>query len=217
MVLIKIKIFSPSFFSYYVSFFFAFFLNQVILSSLHGFENGRMPMETKEALRKRRSCRHFLNKQIAKTDLQQIIWAGNTAPVGMGKYQNIHLTVVQNTEMLARLSSECAETWNGQRFDPRYGAPTLILVSAVLEKEPTAYANVACVVENMHLMATDLGLGSIYLWGFIKYLKQNEKLKCDLSIPSEFEPLSALAVGYAAKPMKEHDSKKLKIGINFID
>lgn len=173
-------------------------------------------MELLQALKTRKSCRKYLDKQIVDKDLEKIILAGNTAPVGMGRYSKIQITVIQNPEMLKRVSTECAETWNGKTFDSIYAAPTLIIVSEAPEKEDAHIANVACIIENMHLMATDLGLGSIYLWGFIQYLKKNDNLKQDLGINRDFIPLSALAVGYSVKPLNERDYSTLKIKTNYI-
>ncbi len=173
-------------------------------------------MELLQVLKTRKSCRQYLEGQISDADLDKIILAGNTAPVGMGRYQNIQMTVVQNADMLNRISSECSESWNGKTFDPRYGAPTLIIVSEIPEKADIQVADVACVVENMHLMATDLGLGSIYLWGFIQYLKDNEKLKADLGIAVGYVPVSALAVGYSATPLQVRDYSVAKIKTNYV-
>lgn len=173
-------------------------------------------MEFVKTLKTRRSCRKYLDKQISDTDLEKIILAGNTAPVGMGRYGKIQITVIQNATMLKRISTECAEIWNGKTFDPIWGAPTLIIVSEAPEKEEAHIANVACIVENMHLMATDLGLGSVYLWGFVQHLKNNKQLLLDLGIDSAFAPLSALALGYPAKPLTERDYTRLKIKTNYI-
>ncbi len=173
-------------------------------------------MELLQTLKTRKSCRKYLEKQITNEDLEKIILAGNTAPVGMSRYSKIQMTVIQNPEMLKRISTECAESWNGKTFDPIYAAPTLIIVSEAPEKEDAHIANVACIIENMHLMATDLELGSIYLWGFIQHLKKNDTLKQDLGINPEFVPISALAIGYPAKQLSERDYSILKIKTNYI-
>ena len=169
-----------------------------------------------KTLKTRKSCRKYTEKQIEKEALDQILLAGNTAPIGMGKYEKIRITVVQNPKMLDRIAEECAENWAGKTWSPFYKAPTLIIVSEIPEKSLAHYANVACVVENMHLMATDLGLGSIYLWGYIRLLNKNDKLKADLYIPEDFVLLSALAVGYSEKPLKEREYTTLKIKTNYI-
>ena len=83
---------------------------------------------------------------------------------------------------------------------PTYGAPTVILVLVSRDsKQDAAYCNAACIVENMHLAATDLGLGSVYLLGCIRALQQDEALQRELKIPEAFFPASALAVGYCAE------------------
>ena len=59
------------------------------------------------------------------------------------------------------------------------------------------------IANQMHLAATDLGLGSVYMWGalesvlMIPALDHTERLK----LPDDFAPLIALAVGYPEKPL----------------
>ena len=48
----------------------------------------------------------------------------------------------------------------------------------------------------MSLMATDLGLGNIYLYGVTANLQGDADMKAKLEIPENFTPLAALALGY---------------------
>ncbi|NTU88418.1 MAG: nitroreductase [Actinobacteria bacterium] len=156
-------------------------------------------METLQAISKRHSTRDFKNDQIAGEDLDLILKAANCAPVGMGAYDSMHLTVIQNPELLA----EIAGTSQGGPHSkgPFYGAPTVVLVSGKLNArfENIQFANAACIVENILIAAADLDIQSVYLWGFIPNLLTRPELLEKLALPDGFTPLSAAALGYAAE------------------
>ncbi|MBQ6390134.1 MAG: nitroreductase family protein [Eggerthellaceae bacterium] len=65
----------------------------------------------------------------------------------------------------------------------------------------------ACAIENMTLCATSLGLGSVYLWGFLKKLRKHPEVVAELGLPEGYTVLSALAVGPAPKPVAPHKPK----------
>lgn len=160
-------------------------------------------METMEMMCRRRSCRTYLPGQISEEALNTLLRAANAAPVGMGKYDAVHLTVVQNSKLLVKLNIRAADFMGDPTLRPTYGAPTVIFVSAA-EGDPddVRYCNAACIVENMHLAATDLGLGSVYLMGCIRALQKAPDLQRELGIPAGFTPMSALAVGMASQEVQ---------------
>ena len=157
-------------------------------------------MEVMDAMSRRRSCRAYLPQQILNEKRDEILKAANAAPVGMGEYQNVRLSVIQSAALLEKLDRCGAAFLGDPSLRPTYGAPTVILVSVSRDsKQDAAYCNAACIVENMHLAATDLGLGSVYLLGCIRALQQDAALQRELKIPEAFFPASALAVGYCAE------------------
>jgi nitroreductase len=102
---------------------------------------------------------------------------------------------------------------------PIYGAPTLIVVSSKKDAgaEKVGIADAACIVENMHLAATDLGLGSVYLWAFLRAFVEDSNLLTELNLPAGFQPVSGLAVGYPTEPLIVARELKKTIAINTID
>ena len=142
----------------------------------------------------RQSTRAFSAERLPKESLQKILAAGCAAPVGRGAYGNLRLTVLQKPALLEKIS---AATGGDKAGAPLYGAPTLILVSSPASNN-LEYANAACVVENMHLAATALGLGSVYLWGFLRVFS-DAALLAELGLPEGFRPVSALGAGYAVE------------------
>jgi nitroreductase len=84
-------------------------------------------------------------------------------------------------------------------YQPLYGAPVLILLSAPA-KAPFSAANTALAAENMLLEATGLGLGSCYIVSPTMALngENNHALAKEAGIPDGNEVLCALVIGYPA-------------------
>ena len=163
------------------------------------------------AIATRKTTRDFKRDQITETELDTILGAGSSAPAALGDYGNIHFTVVENSGLLLRLSGE-------SKKKPLYGAPTLVLISA----KPTPYPNIeffntACVIENMLIAATALGLGSAIISGASEEANGNPGLLAELGLPESYFPVGAVALGYPAKPLGEKTDFKRTVKINRID
>ena len=176
-------------------------------------------METLKTIVKRKSTRAFsTEKQIARADLDIILAAGCAAPVGMADYASIHLTVVQSPEFLAKINSTARAAFNLDR-DVLYGAPTFVLVSvSEQQKAPNIhFANVGCIVENMLLAATDLGIDSVYLWGASNVIAGNAELCKQIGIPDGFKPASGAALGYAVENNPGEKELGVTLSINYCE
>jgi nitroreductase len=198
-------------------------------------------MDYIELLKHRVSIRKFLEDQITEQELSVILSAANGAPVGSNLYRDIHLTVVQNRDVLNKLSQAAVErSKNKKRMqeivgdtvleagaekavaipDPFYGAPTVIFVS---HKNQTIqpgieYSNVACVVLSMHLAATELGLGSVFMWHALESMRELPELDNSylLNLPEGFSPLLGIAIGRPANPPKTRELRIDKIKTDYI-
>ncbi|WIV13786.1 nitroreductase family protein [Proteiniborus sp. MB09-C3] len=176
-------------------------------------------MEFTKTIKMRRSTRSYKPEQITSEELDKVLYAAYAAPVGNGLYEDVHLTVVQNSDLLNRIVKSTAEVSKNPDANPFYGAPTIVIVSTKLKdasKIGTTYANAACIVENMHLAATDIGLGSVYLLGFIRAGAINDSLKQELGIPEGYNPTSAITLGYPTEKLVERDIPANKISTNYI-
>ena len=71
-------------------------------------------------------------------------------------------------------------------------------------------ADVGCILENMQLAATDIGLGSVYLWALLNRIPQSPQFVASLELPEGFKPVSALALGYPAKPLEKRSFADIK-------
>lgn len=85
--------------------------------------------ETLKVLKERRSIRRYKSEQISDEQLNQILEAGEYAPSGMGS-QSAIMVVVQEKEMIKKLSKLNAKFTGAPDSDPFYGAPTVIIVLA---------------------------------------------------------------------------------------
>lgn len=164
-------------------------------------------METLEAIKNRVSTRKFLPKQIEEKDLQIILEAGKQAPVAYNKYSDLVITVVQDKNVLNEIDRLCDEYYGADTMI-FFNAPTLIFVSSKKAKYDQEYENVACVMENMALAATDINVGNVYLKGMTLHIEE-KTLANLLKLEDGVKPIAALGVGYPdgeIKP-KVHDIK----------
>lgn len=178
-------------------------------------------METLKAIAMRKSARAYKPEQITGEELEAVLSAGCASPVGMGRYEALHLTVIKNRDLLDKIAA--ASKVNSPRKDmgdPFYGAPTAVFVSSTKDENapgaPVELANAACIIENMHIAATDLGLGSVYLMGVVGMTDGNTELHREMGIPEGYTPVSAMALGYPVEPLTEVRGRN-PISMNVID
>ena len=108
------------------------------------------------------------------------------------------------TEMMLKMT--------GVRKDMDYGEQTMIIISSMPPLRPgMEFTNAGCIIENMVLAATDLGIDSVVLAGAPSALAQNEQLQRELGIPESFKPILGASFGYAVEPTP---AKKHTISIN---
>jgi nitroreductase len=165
--------------------------------------------ETLKIIKTRRSSRQFEAKQIKDEELQEIIEAGIYAPSATNK-QPWHFTVIQNKEIIDRLSSDFKElakkfendyikrVGENEKFHVFYNAPTVVLISGDKDSH-SAPVDCAAATQNMLIAAESLGIGSCWI-GFIAYLLNSEfgsEYLKELGIPEGYKQIHAVALGYA--------------------
>ncbi len=176
-------------------------------------------METLEAINKRKSIRAYKDEQITKEELDAIVGVANKAP-NAGPFQ---VTVIQDKEFLDEINKKTkefmlsCEGFMRERasipgYEPLYGAPTLIVISA--PEGPFTQINVAASATTMILAATDLGLATCYVVSSMATLTQ---LKDKLNLPEGFEPVSGILVGYEAPSDIPSPEREIPDNINYID
>jgi nitroreductase len=154
--------------------------------------------ETLVTIEKRKSTRGFKADQIPASALDAILKAGNEAPVGTGNFASLHFTVVQNADLLKKISEAATRGTPRAGTDIFYGAPTVIIVSSAAQPVPGLdLADAGAIVQNFLLAATDLGIDSVYIFGVISIPAAESELLKEIGIPEGFKPVSSAALGYA--------------------
>ena len=176
-------------------------------------------MEWKELMLTRKSCREYTDVQLTAEQLQAVLQAGCAAPIARGKFEQVQLTVVQDKKLLELIDTAAKAAYGDETFSCTRGAPTVIVVS-VQEVDgqiaPNMIASAGCVVQNMHLAATDLGLGSVYL-GSIQAVTGSLEVLYKMKLQDGFWPVAALAVGNAVTPAEKREVPMTKIFTNIVE
>lgn len=166
-------------------------------------------MEAMQAILSRKSTRSYKDTPISEEALNTILEAGISAPVGSGAYDSLHLTVVQDRKLFSEINAAVNDMifkMLGKHMDKSFGAPAMIFVSAKPAMLPgLEYANAACVLENMAIAATSMGIDNI-IWGGAAAVAQSAELSEKLGIPAGFKPLLCISLGYGTndESPKEH-------------
>lgn len=173
-------------------------------------------MEFTEVISRRHSSRRYKDIPLEDEKLQEILAAGNAAPVGRSLYKSMHITVVRNKQILDKIREA---SMAAVKFDLLHGANTFIVLSS--DGDPLLpnieYSNAACIIENMLLAATNLGVGSCYLFGVANVINGSEELRSLLDIKDGFRAVSGVILGYAdEKKEKIKDLSTYKMEISYI-
>ena len=155
-------------------------------------------MDTMETICSRKTIRSYTGEAITADELNVILKAANAAPVGMGQYESLHLTIITDTDLLNKIDTAGAVMFGQPDVHPLYGVPTLVLISSKKPDpmmENVVFSNAAIVAHNMALAATDLGVGSCYIWGAIAALSGSVELLKELNLPENFIPCCAIGLG----------------------
>ena len=162
----------------------------------------------------RRSIRSYTGEMPSDEELDVILKAVYAAPVGMGRYDSLHVTVVKSADYLARLEAAAGAQLGKENYHPLYGAPVLLIFSSIFPGIPTdnsSYSNCAILSQNAALAATALGLGACHIWGAIRALNKEPELLSELHLPENFLPCCAIALGRTKEQYEERDVRDNRI------
>lgn len=153
-------------------------------------------MDALEAIKKRRSVRHYTGAAIPREDLEKIVDAGRLAATGNNQ-QPWDFIVVTQREMIERL--KVASLWM-----EKAGA----IIAVVLDPSSRWWVeDGAAAVENMLIASTALGYGSCWLEGYT--LPREEEFKQLLDVPDDRRLLTLVPIGVPVE-WPEIDKKPLK-------
>ena len=152
-------------------------------------------------LLKRKSVRTYTGENISEEELKIILKAADASPVGMKRYETLHLTIVTNKDLIEKVNQEAMKNFHRVGMKPLYDAPTFILISSKRPELPgpggenVMYSNAAIMAHNMSLAATALNIGSCYIWGAVRAINGQEELLKEFNLPEGFVPCCAVILG----------------------
>ncbi|MCR5102827.1 MAG: nitroreductase family protein [Butyrivibrio sp.] len=173
----------------------------------------------KEAITTRSSTRGYTDEKLTEEELNLLLEAGLKAPTAANK-QEIHFTVVKGDN---KILSELENHKNSLRgitnatHNFYYEAPTIIFLSGD-EANKWSALDAGIAVENMALMAEELGLGNLIIGCIYDAMRGEKRAYYDkaLGFPEGYIFEIAIAVGHKAVEKVPHtyDADKQ---INYID
>lgn len=114
-----------------------------------------------ENIKSRRSTRAFTEQSISDADLAEILEAGIWAPSGMNR-QSWQLTVLRTSGQMEALAAAMRPVLGRDEGYNFYHPNVLVLLSNERDNE-NGLADCACALQNIFLMAEDLGIGSCWI------------------------------------------------------
>ena len=164
-------------------------------------------MEFSEVIAKRRSVRHFDNKQeVLDSEIRDLLLAGVAAP-SAGTIQPWRVTVVRTEAARERLAAALRQRW-------ATAAPAIIVVSADPrpcaardgDRGETLYAiqDTAAAVEHILLKAVDMGLASCWIGAF-----DDDAVREAIGEQKPIRPVAVLPIGHSAESSTRPDRRPL--------
>jgi nitroreductase len=154
-------------------------------------------MDVMKAIKGRRSIRAFKSDDVSPEIVENLIEAARWAP-SAGNIQPWEFIVVRRPELKKAL----AEAALDQTFIEE--APVVIVVCANENRSSQGYGvrgkNLYCIqdtaaaIQNIHLVAYSLGLGTCWIGAF-----REEEAREILKIPQGIRPVAIIPVGYPAE------------------
>lgn len=168
----------------------------------------------------RRSIRKFKSEQVKDEELYKILEAGMYAPTGMGM-QSPKMIVIQNKEIIAKLSNlNSSFLWSkdsGEKSDPFYGAPTVIVVLA--DKNIKTYIeDGSLVLGNLMNAAHSIGIGSCWIHRAKEEFESEagKALLKEWNIPNNYVGIGHCILGYPEDNLESRIKERKKDYITFI-
>lgn len=157
-------------------------------------------------IKKRRSIRHFAQKEVADSLLLELVEAAIWAPTG-GNIQLWYFVIINQSDVLDRIKA----------FSPGLlGDPAGLIVACsdrkkalekagALGKDEVCVMDISMAAQNLMLLATEKGLGTCAVGAFNK--KAISKI---LKLPDYISPDLIISVGYPAKDTKPPKRKGIE-------
>ena len=174
-------------------------------------------MQIQEAIEKRRSIRHYVDKKIKEEDIARILKAGTLAPSAHNK-QPWFIHVVENQTLKNKIADILMQKDNAsiQNTAARIIKEAPVLFVVFEEKTDLSVKmqqqSIGAFMENMCLEATELGIGSLWIGHILEVEKEIKQL-----FHEKRKVACALALGYTEANPSPRPRKSLKDMIQIHD
>lgn len=174
------------------------------------------------AIKLRRSVRHFTESKVEHEKIQAILDAGRFSPTGSNSQDVSYIVVENDIEKLTELSLKSlyekmkkqlaasknanetlkryAERWEREysnyRQNPQSYNRLFFDSKAIIIIVSNSTANANLAAANMEMMASILGLGACHIGFFIYASSQNSEIKTFLGLSDKQNVAGCLAIGY---------------------
>jgi len=148
----------------------------------------------------RRSIRKYENKAVPEDMIEQILRAGMAAP-SAGNEQPWHFIVIDNRDILIEITKFHPYS---QMLKEASHAIVVCADTSLLKFEGYWVQDCSAAMQNMLMMAQDMGLGAVWL-GIYPQEERVKALKELLSLPEHVIPFSIMSLGYPAEKKEPQD------------
>ncbi|HOF53120.1 MAG TPA: nitroreductase family protein [Bacilli bacterium] len=166
-------------------------------------------MDILDTIKKRQSVRDFSEEKISEEHLKIILDAAYHAPIGRAAYNRYELIVIKHKEKIDALAQKITEAGILTKH-PFFHAPLVIFVAVKPNRERLDGCDTGCLIENMMLAATSLGLGSCFLYTVSEVINGRPFLLQALGLSDEYRAMSAVVIGH---PKEKDLPPKVRPGI----
>jgi nitroreductase len=158
-------------------------------------------MDVETAIRTRRAIRLFEDRPIPEEIITRILNAGRFAPSSKNS-QPVRFVVIRDREKLLQLSKM---TYTGD-----YLAYAPMAIAVITEDAKLPDVDAARAVQNMVLLAWELGIGSVWITNFW------EKGKDLLGVPmtGRYRLITVIPFGYPHSSVRKPSGKKIRHSLN---
>ena len=175
-------------------------------------------MSIMNLLQQRKSVRTYTGEPVSRENLKALLDAANSAPAAMAQYDKVHITVIENPDLLDKIQKNAEAVY--QQPDMLYHAPTFIVISGQPyfggQLGNMEYSNAAIAAHNIALAAADLNVGCCYIWGVTAALAQNPELIQALNLPEGFIPCCGIVLGQTEETYEPRDIPEGRIQVNYV-
>lgn len=175
-------------------------------------------MDFFDTIYRRRSIRTYTGEAPTDVQVDEILKAGRAAPIGNGRYEDMHLTVIRDPKIIEAIETYDSELAGFEKH-PFFGAPVVIVVSLKPQGEAplnVEYSSAAIVAHNMSLAATAMDLGTCLVWGVIGRVAKNEEIVASFELPDGFVPTCSISLGVTDEVFSPREVPDDKISTNLL-